>query len=136
MASTSSVALQQKTSSYWRQTTTHSPLIHVYSVIACGQGHGNGFLQLAVKDILLDFLSTWTNSSVKAAGNNTISPKNGQAETEKMCSWTSSFLIKSAVFIKTAQNIYILKCNWHFVTFEYYHIPKILNSLIIKAKKS
>lgn len=63
-----------------------------------------------------------------------MSTKNVQAETDKMCSCISSFRTKTAVFMKTSQNIYILKFNWHFLSFEYYHIAEILNSMIIKAK--
>lgn len=128
-ASTSSFALQQETSSYWRHTAIHIPLIYIYSVIAWGQRHENGFLQLAVKDILQDFLSMWTNSTDEAVGNNTpISPRNGQAETKKMSSWTSSFLTKSAVFIKPLKryifwNLTGILVHWSIITSQRFLTP-------------
>lgn len=105
---------------YWRYTATQSFLIHTYSIIAWGQGHRNGFLKLAHKDILLDFLSKWKM---------TVQLEKAPLWVPTKAKKTWRFFTRSAVFIETSQNMHLLKFKWHFVMFEYYHIPKNLKSL-------
>lgn len=59
------------------------------------------------------------NDSATGKGT-TMSPKNGQENLK--------IFTRSAVFIETSQNMYLLTFKWHFVMFEYYHIPKNPNS--------